>query len=79
MFWKKTLKKEVKICMYEDPFFFLPNTLGWVGMALFPKVLHTVTCKENDIICTANRDKLRRPLLGEAPSSCWQPMKSIAG
>lgn len=44
--------------MYGDPFFLLPNTLGWVGMALFPKVLHIVTCKENDIICTANRDNL---------------------
>lgn len=52
-------------------FFLLTNALRWLGMALFPNVLHIVTCREKGIICMANRDKLRRPLLGGAPSSHW--------
>lgn len=53
--------------------------LKWLDMALLPNVLHIVTCRENGTICMANRDKLRRPLLGGAPSSQGGLTKSIPG
>ena len=80
MSWEKTvIEKDVKTCMYGPTFFLLPCALIWLDMALFPNVLHTVTCRENGTICMANRDKLRRPLLGRAPSSQGGLTKSIPG